>query len=157
MTSTQNQESAEIRLIEPSVRRRVSLIVHPGDREHLIPGTNISMDDLHRYQLVGRQLQARAMGAAIASLFKTVRSALSGVARLIRQANQQAAAQRELAAMDDHLLQDIGIRREDIPAAVAGLMGRETVSPQAAAGGSVAEPARAPIPACNESHGKAAA
>lgn len=156
MTSTQNQESARIRLIEPGVHRRVSLIVHPGDREHLIPGTNISMDDLHRYQLVGRQLQARAMGAAFASLFKTLRSSLSGIARHFRQANQQAAARRELAAMDDHLLQDIGIRRENIPAAVAGLLARETLSLEAA-GRPVAEAARAPIPACNESHGKAAA
>jgi uncharacterized protein YjiS (DUF1127 family) len=143
-------------LFEPGVNRRVSLIVHQGDRDHLIPGTNISMDDLHRYQLVGRRLQARAMAGAFVSLFRLVRAALKSVATGIRQASRQAAATRELAAMDDHLLADIGIRRQDIPAAVAGLLSRESVAPE-----SVAEPvaqlAPGPTPACNQPHGKAAA
>lgn len=156
MNIRQNQEQSSVRLFEPGVHRRVDLIVHGGDREHLVPGTNVTMDELHRYQLVGRQLQARAMAAAISGLFRGARRFIAKLVTGVRQARLQAAAVSELAAMDDRLLADIGIRRDNIEAAVAGLMSRQAAA-EAAPVRSV--PATAPrrAPVCNQSQGKAAA
>lgn len=152
----QNQGPTEVRLFEPGVDRRVSLIVDRGDREHLVPGTHISMDEFHRYQLLGRQLQAQAMASAFLSLYRAASRTVKKLAAAYRQASLQAAAARELGAMNDHLLQDIGIRREDIPAAVEGLMNGQTVT-QAEPAQAVPQTPLPQLPACNQPHGKAAA
>jgi len=152
----QNQHPRTVRLFEPGVQRRVSLIVDRGDREHLVPGTNVTMEELHRYQLLGRQLQARAMAAAITGLFRAVGRGIGKLVTGLRRARVQAAAIRELAAMDDHLLQDIGIRRDGIAAAVAGLMDRPATTRATPVRGRQPASLRQ-APACNQSHGKAAA
>jgi hypothetical protein len=56
----QNQDPPGVVLFERGVQRRVALIVGRNDREKLVPGTNVTMDELQRYQLAGRRLQARA-------------------------------------------------------------------------------------------------
>ena len=72
MATQQNQVPATPALYEPGVCRRLALIVDRGDQDHLVPGTGIAMDEFHQYQLLGRQLQARAMASAFSGLFETL-------------------------------------------------------------------------------------
>ena len=74
MATQQNQAPAATTLYEPGVCRRLSRIVDRGDQNHLVPGTGIAMDEFHQYQLLGRQLQARAVASAFSGLFKTLGS-----------------------------------------------------------------------------------
>jgi len=76
----QNQAPTWTALYEPGVCRRLALIVDRGDREHLVPGTGIAMDEFHQYQLLGRQLQARAMASAFSGLFKALGAQLEKLA-----------------------------------------------------------------------------
>ena len=111
-------------LLGPGVERRVATIVRRGDDTHLVPGTHVTMDELHQYQLLGRRLQARALAAALTGL---ARALVWPVRRLVagfRRAHREGVAIRQLGALDDHLLADIGLSRSQIPAAVAGLLDR---------------------------------
>lgn len=155
MNTERNQAPAGIVLFEPGVQRRVRLLVDGGDRGGVVPGTNITLSEFQRYQLRGRQLQARAMAKALMELGRAVAWPLRRLARALGRWHAHAAAARQLNAMDDHLLRDIGIRREQIPAAVAGLMSR-----QASADAGPAPGVRQPDcrqPACNHPHARAAA
>ena len=155
MTIKRNQAPEGIPLFEPGVDRRIAVIVDQGDTDNLVPGTNVTMDALHQYQLLGRRLQARSMASTLGRLFsavvRPVKKLAAGYTRVLRE----AAAIRQLGALDDHLLRDIGIRRENIPAAVAGLMNRPAVAHTAPAP-VVLRPAGRPA-ACNDPHAKAAA
>jgi uncharacterized protein YjiS (DUF1127 family) len=151
----QNQVPTRIALSQPGVSRRLALIVDRGDESHLVPGTGISMEKFHEYQLLGRRLQARAMASAFTSLFRTVVFTFGKLAAAFGRARARGAAIRELGSLDDHLLQDIGIRRENIPAAVAGLMNRQPAVGRAAPR-QVLRPATQRT-ACNDAHAKAAA
>jgi len=148
-----NQARKGIALFGPGIDRRVAVIVDRGDTDNLVPGTNISMDELHRYQLLGRRLQARATASALNGLFRAVARPVKKLAVAYRRALREATAIRQLGALDDHLLRDIGIRRENIPAAVVGLMNRPAV---AVAAPVVLRPARQQA-ASNDPHAKAAA
>jgi len=64
--------------------------------------------------------------------FRLLVSAVGGLGRRLSRAHQQAKARRELEGMDDHMLRDLGITRDDIDnvvrngkAAIRG-QGRET-------------------------------
>ena len=155
MAIQQNQAPSGTTLFEPGVSRRLALIVDRGDESHRVPGTGITMDEFHKYQLLGRQLQARAMASAFSNLFRTVAFPLGKLAAAFGRARTRAAAVRELTSMDDRLLRDIGIRRHDIPAAVAGLMSRRPIVDPAPPR-EVLMPAVQPA-ACNDAHAKAAA
>jgi len=84
-----NQAPAETPLFEPGIHRRVARIVHRGDENNLVPGTHVTMDELHQYQLLGRQLQARAMASAFTDLF---RAAVGPVKKLVSAVKRQPAA-----------------------------------------------------------------
>ena len=155
MTITENQARAGIALLQPGLTRQVARIVHRGDSGHLVPGTHVSMDELHRYQLLGRRLQARATAAAFGSLFRALVWPWKKLAASLAQIGREAASMRQLSALDDHLLRDIGIRREHIPAVVAGLLAQPVRANAAPA--SVVERRAAPPIACNDPHVKAAA
>jgi uncharacterized protein YjiS (DUF1127 family) len=124
VTIKRNQARKGTALFGPGIDRRVAVIVDRGDTDNLVPGTNITMDELHRHQLLGRRLQARAMASALGDLFRAVVSPVTKLAATYGRARREAAAIRQLGVLDDHLLRDIGIRRENIPAAVVGLMNR---------------------------------
>jgi len=126
VTIRRNQARNGTALPGPGIDRRVAVIVDRGDTANLVPGTNITMDELHRYQLLGRRLQARA--TAIGGLLNAVVWPVKKLAAAYAWALREATAIRQLEALDDHLLRDIGIRRENIPAAVAGLMKRPAVA-----------------------------
>jgi len=153
VTITRNQASKGIALFEPGVDRRIAVIVDQGDTDNLVPGTNVTMDALHHYQLLGRRLQARAMASALVRLFSAAVWPVKKLAADYARGLREAAAIRQLGALDDHLLRDIGIRRENIPAAVAGLMSR----PAVAASAPVALRPAGRQAACNDPHAKAAA
>jgi uncharacterized protein YjiS (DUF1127 family) len=155
LVTQQNQAPAENALFEPGVSRRLSLIVDRGDENHLVPGTGITMDQFHEYQLLGRQLQARAMASAFASLFGAIVLPLGKLAGAYGQARARGAAIRQLASLDDRMLADIGIRRESISAAVAGLMQRQPIENPAPAR-ELFKPAGQRA-ACNDPHARAAA
>lgn len=72
------------------------------------------------------------------------------------RAHREGASKRALGAMDDHLLADIGITRDQIPAAVAGLLERAAPpddTPPAATRATVVERPTA----CNDAHVREAA
>jgi uncharacterized protein YjiS (DUF1127 family) len=148
----QNQPLAGNTLYEPGVNRRLSLIIDRGDENHLVPGTGITMDQFHEYQLLGRQLQARAVASSFTSLFRAVALPLGKLAAAVGRALTRGAAIRQLASMDERLLEDIGIRRENISAAVAGLMERQPMVAPAPA-----QTVSKPAAACNDPHARAAA
>ncbi len=155
MTIKQNQAQKGIALFGPGIDRRVAVIVDRGDTDNRVPGTNITMDELHRYQLLGRRLQARAMASALSGLFRAVVLPGKKLAAAYVRARREATAIRQLGALDDHLLRDIGISRGSIPAAVAGLMNRPAVA-GAAPAPVVLRPARQQA-AFNDPHANAAA
>lgn len=131
MMTRKFQARSPIDLEQPGVTRQVARIVRRGDREHLVPGTQVSMDEFHHYQLLGRRLQARAMGEALASLAGALSWPFRKLARAQRRLGRQAAAIRQLSALDDHLLRDIGINRDAIPRVVAGLTARSAAPGEA--------------------------
>ena len=159
MTMKENQALHDTGLYQPGVGRRVAKIVHGGDQTDLVPGTHVTHEDLQHYQLVGRRLQARATAAALGSLLRALLWPVRKIAKLAAayaRSGREAAAVRQLSALDDHLLEDIGIRREQIPAAVAGSLAR-SAAPDAPAL-PTASLKRAERPAgCNDAHRKAAA
>ena len=155
MIIKRNQAPKRIALFEPGVDRRVAVIVDRGDTDNLVPGTRVTMVELHQYQLLGRQLRARAMASALGDLFRAVVRPVKKLAAACGRALRKATAVRRLEALDDHLLRDIGIRRENIPAAVAGLMNRPAVA--VAAPAPVLLRAADQQAACNDPHAKAAA
>jgi len=85
LETQQNQALAATTLYEPGVCRRLSRIVDRGDQNHLVPGTGIAMDEFHQYQLLGRQLQARAMASAFSDLFKALGSSLDKLSATFRR------------------------------------------------------------------------
>lgn len=155
MTIQRNQDRSGVVLLQPGVHRRVDVIVDRGDTDNLVPGTNMTMDELQRYQLLGRRLQARATASALTGLLRAVVWPVKKLAATYGRVSRQAAAIRQLGALDDHLLQDIGIRREHIPQAVAGLMNRPAATDAASA--PVVLRAADQQAACNDPHAKAAA
>lgn len=156
LTTSKYQARSPIGLEQPGVSRQVARIVHRGDREHLVPGTCVTMDELHQYQLLGRQLQARAMGQALASLARALSWPFRKLARAQRRLGREAAAIRQLRALDDHLLRDIGISRDAIPHAVAGLAARIEAPGEAPTAEPVPVRAECSLP-CNDAHAKKAA
>lgn len=152
----QNQAWPDVALSQPEVERHVTRLVHRGDTDHLVPGTHLTMDEFHEYQLLGRRLQAQAMASAITDAFRGLVWPFKKLAAAYARASREAASIRQLSALDDHLLADLGISRSQIPAAVAGLL-----EPQAAtqpAAGLAVEPLRSePRAASNDAEAKAAA
>jgi uncharacterized protein YjiS (DUF1127 family) len=129
-----NQYPTKLALFEPGVQRRVTLLTSRDSENNFVPGTGISLEAFHGYQARGRQLQAQAMAAVIMGLARAASRRVKKLLAAYRQSRTRALAIRQLSAMDDRLLEDIGIRREAIPAAVAGLWQRPEVtrsSPQA--------------------------
>lgn len=156
MSNKEIQARPEIALYQPEVDRQVVRLVQRGDTDHLVPGTHLTMDELHHYQLLGRRLQARAVSAAFASLFRGLAGPFKKLAAVSTRAAREAAAIRQLSALDDHLLADLGIRRGQIPAAVAGLMERPAARKSAPAASVEPLPEEAPA-ADNEAQAREAA
>ena len=155
MKITRNQAPPGLVLYEPGVHRRVAAIVDRDHTDNLIPGTSISMDELQRHVVLGRRMQARAMGSALAGLLRAVVWPLKKLAAVYGPGRRQVATIRQLGALDDRLLEDIGIRRENIPQVVAGLVSRPA-GPHAAPAPVLLRPSARQV-ACNDRHARTAA
>ena len=59
---------------------------------------------------------------------KFIRKAVQGLIQIFRGWNSRKILDRELNAMPDYILQDIGIRRDEIPALVAGDLQRSSLA-----------------------------
>jgi uncharacterized protein YjiS (DUF1127 family) len=124
------------------------------------PGGEWARIDPIVYVAEARRLQARAVGEAIGAGWRGLRRALTGVTGLVRRhllepierRGERRRAVAHLAALDDRLLADIGLRRGDIELTVDGRLAdpRVTRWPPVAAtavadrlleGGRVPEPA----------------
>jgi uncharacterized protein YjiS (DUF1127 family) len=100
------------------------------------------------YVTQARQLQAQAMAEAIGAGWRGIRRGLTGLAGLvrgyliepIRSRSQRQRAVAALAAMDDRLLADIGLRRGDIVLAVDGRLADPRVTRRAPAATAPAQP-----------------
>jgi uncharacterized protein YjiS (DUF1127 family) len=98
------------------------------------------------YVTAARRLQARATAEAIGAGWRGIRRGLTGLAGLARRhlleplarRAQRRRAHADLAAMDDRLLADIGLRRSDIQLALSGRLADPRVTRRAPA--SVAAP-----------------
>jgi uncharacterized protein YjiS (DUF1127 family) len=106
------------------------------------------MDEFHEYQLLGRRLQAQAMASAITVAFRGLVWPFKKLAAAYARASREAASIRQLSALDDHLLADLGISRSQIPAAVAGLLEPQTATQPAA--GLTVEPLRSEAARCEQ-------
>ena len=93
------------------------------------------------YVTAARRLQAQATADAIGAGWRAVRRGLIGLAGLARRhlleplarRAQRRRAHADLAAMDDRLLADIGLRRGDIQLALAGRLADPRVTSRAPA------------------------
>jgi hypothetical protein len=80
------------------------------------------------YVTEARRRQAQATAEAIGTAWRGIRRGLAGLAGLVRRhlleplarRSERRAALADLAALDDRLLADIGIRRSDLQLAVEG-------------------------------------
>ncbi len=100
-----------------------------GDTDAQVPGTPLTLEEFEAAQRLGRRLQARAMASALTGLLRTLAWPFTRLAAGYMRASREAAAIRQLNALNDHLLADLGIRRSEIPAAVAGLVRRPAAAP----------------------------
>jgi uncharacterized protein YjiS (DUF1127 family) len=101
------------------------------------------------YITAARRLQARAMAELIGAGWRHVRRGVAGLAGLARRLvapiakrSQRRRALAALAAMDDRLLADVGLRRSDIELAVDGRLADPRVTRRAPAAPAPAQPDR---------------
>lgn len=159
VTGRQFQALESNGLYQPGVSRQVARVVGGNGADDHVPGTHYTLDEIQHYQQVGRRLQARAVAAGLSGLFRGV---LRGFARLgagLARSHREAAAMRQLRALDDRLLADIGISRGRIPEVVAGLEARTSaektrVRPLATVAASRVD---AQLEGCNDANARQAA
>lgn len=65
---------------------------------------------------------ARSFSHALAGAGETLAIAIGAVVRRCWQAHVERRAIRQLERLDDRMLDDIGLRREEIPSAVHGML-----------------------------------
>jgi len=104
------------------------------------------------YITQARQQQARAMAEAIGAGWRGIRGGLAAASRLLRRYLREPIARRSqrrhalsaLAALDDRLLADIGLRRGDIELAVDGRLADPRLPPARPAAATTADANRPP-------------
>ncbi len=97
----------------------------------------------------GRALRAQAVRQALRGLIRGSVGAVRQGAEALRRWHLRRVTYRELMALDDRLLHDIGLRRDQIPAAVKGLLRNES-NPVAKPQAYVATVAGRPSDAAND-------
>lgn len=104
--------------IDAVVTRFPELRMHTRVR----PSIHISDEDIRAAIARGRRLHARqvresfnaAFVRPLAAIVRATAALASYVARECRKASNRRATIRELSALEDHLLRDIGVERRDI-------------------------------------------
>ncbi len=94
------------------------------------PGADLTAQAIATHLQRGRYLRSegfyRGIGAAIGVLGGAYRALRDG----LRQHNARRAAIAELSYMNSHMLADIGIRREQIPMIVEGMLNHRATTPE---------------------------
>ena len=155
MTERRFQALEYTGLIQPEVSEHAARITN-----HVVPGTGFTLDELHYYQLLGRRLQARAVATGLSRLFRAVLRPVADLGAGIARTRRRGAAIRQLSALDDRLLADIGITRGQIPGVVDGMQARSNAGDsrfEAPAATVVAARRHAPVESCNDAHAREAA
>ena len=153
MSERRFQAFEDTGLVSPEVSRQVLRVT-----DYVVPGTGFTLDEIHYYQQLGRRLQARAVANGLSQLFRAVLRPVARLAGGIAKARRRGAAIRQLGALDDRLLADIGITRGQIPGVVDGLQARTSVE-EAHVSRPVAAvvAAQAQVESCNDAHAREAA
>jgi uncharacterized protein YjiS (DUF1127 family) len=86
------------------------------------PRRDLNHGAVKHYTKVGRQLRAQAFGQALRGLSQAIVGAFGRAARAFQHGRVRRASIRELSALSDHQLKDIGLFRAEIPAAVDKLL-----------------------------------
>ncbi len=101
---------------------------------------------IEHYAKTGR---AQAVRQALGGLIRGIVGAVRQGAEALQRWHRRRVTYRELMALDDRLLRDIGLRRDQIPAAVDGLWRHES-NPVAKPQAYVATVAGRPLDAAND-------
>lgn len=89
-------------------------------------GAILSQEQVDHYLHEAHRLRAERFGLIARGIGRGVRSAVRYIAHALVRWRQRRATYRELAALDDHALQDIGLSRGQIPFVVAELLSTST-------------------------------
>lgn len=85
-----------------------------------------SSDEVHRILTEARRIRAEHFAAGVSRIGKAVAGFVGTIGTAFAEARRQHTLYEELSRMTDFELRDIGLNRSDIPAAVAGVLTRET-------------------------------
>ncbi|MDX1433853.1 MAG: DUF1127 domain-containing protein, partial [Gammaproteobacteria bacterium] len=122
MNARKNQASEMSWIGQPGVHRRVSLTLRGGLPGDALPPMYYETDAVDYYQRKGRRLQARAVAQGLRGAARWLASGIGAALRGARERHRLRVAERQLGALDDRLLRDIGLTRGDIPAVVRGTL-----------------------------------
>lgn len=94
-------------------------------------------DEVRRGVARGRRLRAEAIGATLANLARSVTVLARRTTHRLRRRHIRRVTQRQLMALDNHVLRDVGLPRSEIPAVAERL-----ASCASSAGTAVVDPRR---------------
>ena len=117
---------------DPAFDRRVAFLAQSLTGIDWATRPTLSPDDIQRYVEKGRRLRAEALASLLrrgaTSLAHVIHRGLRGAIGAARalaggivRAHKRRGAIRELMALDDRMLKDIGVRRDDIYSVVEEL------------------------------------
>ena len=104
---------------------------------------------IEHHAKTGRALHPQAVRQALRGLIRGIVGAVRQGAEALQRWHRRRVTYRELMALNDRLLRDIGLRRDQIPAAVEGLLRNES-NPVAKPQAYVATVAGRPSDAAND-------
>ncbi len=89
------------------------------------PRPNLDHGTVKHYTKVGRQLRAQAFQRALRRLAKRTVGTIRWAVEAVQHRRLRRASIRELSALTDHQLKDIGLLRAEIPAVVDKFLQKE--------------------------------
>ena len=134
---------------DPAFERRLSLVGQSFTGSDWGTRAALSHEVIEHYTQTGRALRAQAVRQALRDLIRGIVGAVRQGAEALQRWHRRRVTYRELMALDDRLLRDIGLRRDQIPAAVEGLWRNES-NPVAKRQAYVATVAGRPSDAAND-------
>jgi uncharacterized protein YjiS (DUF1127 family) len=115
---------------EPHLERRLSLVGQSFTGFDWGTRPALSHEVIKHHVKTGRELHARTVRQAFRSLIRGIVGGVRQGAEALQRWHLSRVTYRELMALDDHLLHDIGLHRDQIPAVFEGL-GRNESNPVA--------------------------
>jgi len=106
--------------------RRLSFLGQSLTGYDFAPRRDLDHDTVKHYTTVGRQPRAQALRQALRRLAQAIAGASRRAAQALKHRRLRRASIRELAGLTDRQLDDIGLFRAEIPAAVDKLLRNES-------------------------------